>query len=120
MDGGPQLTFIGVVGFNAGDEEEASHVFAHTLGLALTGEEGSLRFFDTGRGVAVAVDVSGAGAGEPPYLVFATTDLTAAAEHFMQRGFNVKELPWATGAGFLARAAEGHTFAVIQDEVGEE
>lgn len=112
----PGLTFIGVIAYNASEPEEASHIFEHTLGLRPSAEEGSLRFFDLGSGNAIAVDVSGASAGEPPYLVFAAADLTAAAEHFMQRGFNVRELPWATGSGFLARSPEGHSFAVIQDE----
>ena len=69
--------------------------------------------------MAVAVDVSGGAAGDPPYLVFGTPDVTAAAEHFLQRSFAVRELPWATGAGFLARSPEGHTFAVIEDAEGD-
>jgi hypothetical protein len=111
-----KLTFVGVIGYSVAEAEEASHVFEHTLGLEPSGEEGSLRFYDLGAGNAVAVDISGASAGEPPYLVFAAKDLTAAAEQFMQRGFNVKELPWASGSGFLARSPEGHSFAVIQEE----
>jgi hypothetical protein len=118
MDG-PKLTFVGVIGYNVAEAEEASHVFEHTLGLEPSGEEGSLRFYELGAGNALAVDVSGAVAGEPPYLVFAAVELTAAAEHFMQRGFQVKELSWASGSGFLARSPEGHSFAVIQEEQGE-
>ena len=119
MDG-PKLTFVGVIGYNAAEAEEASHVFEHTLGLEPSGEEGSLRFYDLGAGNALAVDVSGAAAGDHPYLVFAAVDLTAAAEHFMQRGFNVKELSWASGSGFLARSPEGHSFAVILEEQGDQ
>jgi hypothetical protein len=112
----PRLTFVGVVGYSVAEAEEAAHVFEHTLGLAPSGEEGVLRFYDLGSGNALAVDVSGATGGDPPYLVFESRDLTAAAEHFMQRGFNVKELVWAVGSGFLARSPEGHSFAVIQQE----
>ena len=75
-----------------------------------------MRFFDLGSGNAIAVDVSGASAGEPPYLLFSAADLTAAAEHFLERGCQVRELPWATGSGFLARSPEGHSVRVIQDE----
>jgi len=113
---GPRLTFIGVVAYSVAEPEEAAHVFEHTLGLPVAGEEGVLRFYSLGGGVALAVEVSGATAGDPPYIVFGAADLTAAAEHFMQRGFAVRELPWASGAGFLARSPEGHTFAVIEDE----
>ena len=90
-----------------------------TLGLEPAGTEGGLRFYSLGDGTAVAVDVSGAMAGEPPYLVFSATDLAAAAEHFLQRGCSVRELPWATGSGFLARAPEGHTVCVVQDASDE-
>lgn len=117
MDG-PGLTFIGIIGYAVSDAEEASHVFEHTLGLEVAGEEGSLRFYGLGGGMAVAVDLSGGGGREPPYLVFETADVDAAAEHFMQRGFAVRELGWAAGAGFLARSPEGHTFAVIAGENG--
>ena len=111
----PALRFIGVVAYSVAEDEEATHIFEHTLGLELAAQEGKLRFYGLGGGMAVAADVSG-GAGEPPYLVFETADVQVAAEHFMQRGFAVRELPWATGSGFLARSPEGHTFAVIADE----
>jgi catechol 2,3-dioxygenase-like lactoylglutathione lyase family enzyme len=107
------LTFEGVIGYGAADAEEAEHFFAHILGLPLAGEEGALRFYDLGSGATAAVDVSGAMASERPYLLFSSHDLTAAAEHFLERGCSVRELPWATGAGFLARSPEGHTVCVI-------
>lgn len=110
------LTFEGVVGFGVQDGEEAAHFFEHTLGLEVAGEEGGLRFYGLGAGLAAAVDITGGSAGEPPYLLFSAPDVTAAAEHFLQRGFAVKELPWAAGAGFLARAPEGHTVCVIHSE----
>jgi len=114
------LTFEGVVGYGVREPEEASHFFEHTLGLEVAGEEGGLRFYGLGSGMAVAVDVSGGMAGEPPYLLFSAPDVTAAAEHFLERGCAVKELPWATGAGFLARSPEGHTVCVIQaDEAAD-
>ena len=112
----PKLTFIGVVAYGVADAEEAAHVFEHTLGLEPAAEEGALRFYGLGGGIAVAADTSGGASGEPPYLVFETMDVNAAAEHFMQRGFAVRELPWAAGSGFLARSAEGHTFAVIGEQ----
>jgi hypothetical protein len=112
----PKLTFVGVIGYSVAEAEEAAHIFEHTLGLQLAGEEGTLRFYSLGEGQAVAVDLSGAAAGEAPYLVFSVADIDGAAEHFLQRGFSVRELPWATGAGFLARSSEGHTFAVIREE----
>lgn len=108
------LTFEGIVGYGVREPEEAAHFFEHTLGLELAGEEGGLRFYGLGAGMAVAVDVSGGSAGEPPYLLFSAPDVTAAAEHFLERGCSVKELPWATGAGFLARSPEGHTVCVIR------
>ena len=113
---GPQLRFEGVIAYNAGDLEEAAHFFEHTLGFEPSGEEGPLRFYGLGDGITGAVDLSGAMAGEPPYLVFSAPDLTAAAEHFLQRGCQVRELPWATGSGFIARSAEGHTVCVVQDD----
>jgi hypothetical protein len=42
-----------------------------------------------------------------------------AAEHFLERGCAVAELPWAKGAGFLARSPEGHTVAVVSAEALE-
>jgi catechol 2,3-dioxygenase-like lactoylglutathione lyase family enzyme len=107
------LNFEGVIGYGVAEADEADHFFGHILGLALAGEEGSLRFYALGDGAAVAVDVSGATAGEPPYLLFSADDLTAAAEHFLERGCSVRELPWAAGSGFLARSPEGHTVCVI-------
>ena len=52
-------------------------------------------------------------AGEPPYLLFSAADLTGAAEHFLERGCSVRELPWAAGGGFLARSPEGHTVCIV-------
>ena len=109
---GPDLQFEGVIGYGAADASEAAHVFEHILGLPLSGEEGALRFYDAG-GVSVAVDVSGALAGEPPHMVFSAPDLTVAAEHFLNRGCSVRELPWAPGGGFLARSAEGLVVCVV-------
>ena len=109
---GPDLHFEGVIGYGAADAEEAGHFFEHILGLPLSGEEGVLRFYDAG-GVSIAVDVSGALAGEPPYMVFSFPDLTAAAEHFLDRGCSVRELPWAPGDGFLARSPDGHVVCIV-------
>ncbi len=110
----PVFTFQGVIAYSAGDEEEASHFFEHTLGLELGAQEGGLRFYGLGEGMTLTVDVSGTMVGEPPYLLFSTANVVEAAEHFLQRGCQVRELPWAPGgAGFLARAPEGHTVAVI-------
>ena len=108
------LRFEGVIGYSAGDEEEAAHFFEHTLGLELGAQEGSLRFYALGEGMTLTVDVSGGMAGQPPYLLFSTANVVDGAEHFLQRGCQVRELPWAPdGAGFLARSPEGHTVAVI-------
>jgi catechol 2,3-dioxygenase-like lactoylglutathione lyase family enzyme len=111
----PRLNFEGVVGYGAADAEEAAHFFEHALGLRLDAQEGHLRFYGLSDGLALAVDVSGALAGEAPYLLFSTDDVTAAAEHFLQRGCAVRELPWAPGQGFLARTPEGHGVAVIDE-----
>ena len=108
----PDLQFEGVIGYGAADANEAAHFFEHVLGLSLSGEEGAVRFYDAG-GVSIAVDVSGALAGEPPYMVFSTRDLTAAAEHFLDRGCSMRELPWAPGGGFLARSPDGHVACVV-------
>jgi hypothetical protein len=110
------LTFEGVIGYNASEPEEAVHFFEHTLGLPLAAADGPLRMYQLGEALTIAVDVTGASAGEPPYLLFSTRDLTTAAEHFLERGCHVKELPWATGSGFLARTPEGHTVCVVDDE----
>lgn len=111
----PDLTFEGVIGYSAGEPEEAVHFFEHTLGLPLAAADGPLRMYQLGDALTVAVDVTGSSAGEPPYLLFSTPDLTAAAEHFLERGCHVKELPWATGSGFLARSPEGHTVCVVDE-----
>jgi hypothetical protein len=108
------FTFEGVIGYSAGDDEEASHFFEHTLGLELGAQDGSLRFYALADGVTLTVDVSGGMAGQPPYLLFSAANVVEAAEHFLQRGCQVRELSWAPGgAGFLARSPDGHTVAVI-------
>jgi hypothetical protein len=109
---GVDLTFEGVVAFPGDDAGEATHFFEHTLGLTLTAEDGPLRFYALGEGMAVAVDASGE-SGTEPYLLFSAADLTAAAEHFLQKGCQVRELAWAPGAGFLARSPEGRTVCVV-------
>lgn len=112
---GDLLHFEGVVGYGVSEPEEAAHFFEHTLGLTLGASDGPLQFYALAEGLTLAVDVSGQLAGEQPYLLFSTADVTAAAEHFLQRGCQVRELPWATGAGFLARATEGHTVCVLDE-----
>jgi catechol 2,3-dioxygenase-like lactoylglutathione lyase family enzyme len=107
------FAFEGVIGYAAGDAEEAEHFFGHVLGLPLAAEEGAVRFYALDDAAAVAVDTSGEMAGEPPYLLFSAADLTAAAEHFLERGCSVRELPWAAGSGFLARSPEGHTVCIV-------
>ena len=107
------LNFEGVLGYATADAEEAVHFFEHTLGLPLSAEDGSFRFYTLAGDVTLAVETSGAMAGGPPYLLFSADDLTAAAEHFLQRGCQVGELPWASGAGFLAKTPEGHAVCVI-------
>jgi predicted enzyme related to lactoylglutathione lyase len=108
------FTFQGVIGYSAGDEEEAAHFFEHTLGLEPAAEHGSMRFYALSEGVTLTVDVSGGMAGQPPYLVFSSPRVVEAAEHVLQRGCQVRELPWAPdGAGFFARSPEGHTVAVV-------
>lgn len=109
------LTYEDVIVYAARDEEEADHFFGHLLGLTLAGAEGALRFYALDDRSAVAVDVSGA-IDELPYLLFSSSDLTAAAEHFLERGCSVRELPWASGGGFLARSPEGRTVCVIARE----
>jgi hypothetical protein len=108
------LTFEGVLGYGVTEPEEAVHFFEHTLGLTLAAADGPLRMYELGA-LTLAVDVTGAGAGTPPYLLFSTRDLTAAAEHFLDRGCNVAELSWASGSGFIARSPEGHTVCVVDD-----
>jgi predicted enzyme related to lactoylglutathione lyase len=112
----PALRFEGVIGFATADGEEAAHFFEHTLGLELAGEDGGIRMYQLGEGTTVMVDSSGGSAGDAPYLLFSTDDVTKAAEHFLERGCAVRELPWATGAGFLASTTEGHTVAVVAAE----
>ena len=111
----PALTFEGVIGYGVSEPEEAEHFFEHTLGLTLSAEDGSMRFYVLADGMTLAVEVSGQMAGEPPYMLFSAADLEVAAEHFLQRGCNVRELPWAVGSGFLARAPEGHTVCVVDE-----
>ncbi len=108
------LRFEGVIGYSAGDGEEAAHFFEHTLGLELGAEDGGMRFYALSEGVTLTGDVSGGMAGQPPHLLFSSPRVVEAAEHFLQRGCQVRDLPWApAGAGFLARSPEGHTVAVI-------
>jgi predicted enzyme related to lactoylglutathione lyase len=107
------FTFAGVIGYSAGDDEEAAHFFEHTLGLTLGAEESGLRFYELAGGVTLTVDVSGAMTGQPPYLLFSAENLVDAAEHFLQRGCQVRDLPWTSGGGFLAQSPEGHTIAVV-------
>ncbi len=110
------LRFEGIVGYATNDADEASHFFEHTLGLALAAEDGGLRFYPLSDALTLAVDVTGAGAGDPPYMLFSTTRLVEAGEHFLQRGCQIRELPWApTAAGFIARSPEGHTVCVVDE-----
>src|SRR5207237_8727027 len=100
----PVLTFEGMIGFGAQDAEEAAHFFEHTLGLELAGDEGGLRLYRLSDELAIAVDASGGYMGQPPYLLFSSPDVAAAAEHFVRRGCAGRELPWAAeGAGFMGR-----------------
>jgi predicted enzyme related to lactoylglutathione lyase len=110
-----ELHYEGVLGYGVQEPEEAVHFFEHTLGLTLGADDGALRLYPLAEGLTLAVDVSGQLAGRPPYLMFSTPDVTAAAEHFLQRGCQVRELPWATGAGFLASTPEGHTVCVLDE-----
>ena len=113
MDEQVKLTFEGLVGYSVSEPEEAAHFFEHTLGLQLGAEDGILRFYELAHGMTLAVDTSGGSAGEPPYLLFSAPDVAAAADYFLGRGCQVKELAWAVGAGFIARSPEGHSVAVI-------
>ena len=108
-----RLSFEGVLGYATADAEEAVHFFEHTLGLPLGAEEDGFRFYTLAEGLTLAVETSGRMAGGPPYLLFAADDVTAAAEHFLQRGCQVGELPWASGSGFLAKTPEGHAVCVV-------
>lgn len=116
MGGERLLRFEGIVGYATADAEEAAHFFEHTLGLDLAAEDGGLRFYPVSEGLTIAVDVTGAGGGQPPYMLFSTTRLVEAGEHFLQRGCQIRELPWAPGAaGFMARSPEGHTVCVVDE-----
>jgi predicted enzyme related to lactoylglutathione lyase len=112
----PNLKFEAVIGYATQDAEEAAHFFEHTLGLELGAEDAGMRFYQLGDGTTLTIDVSGRSAGEPPYMLFSATDVVAAAEHFLERGCAVRELPWAQGAGFIAQTPEGHAVAVIASE----
>jgi hypothetical protein len=115
-DEAPPLKFEGIIGYSAGTTEQAAHFFEHTLGLQLSAEEPGMRFYPLSEDLCIAVDVSGRAAGEPPYLLFSTSDLVAAGEHFLQRGCAIRPLSWAPeGAGFLARSPEGHTVCVVDE-----
>ena len=108
------LQFEGIVGYATSDVEEAEHVFEHTLGLTPAGEDEGLRFYPVAEGLTIAVDISGRSAGEAPYMLFSTPRLVEAGELFLERGFQIRDLPWAPGAaGFLARSPEGHTICVV-------
>lgn len=98
------LRFEGVIGYSAGDDEEAAHFFEHTLGLELGAEDGGLRFYALSEGVTLTVDISGGMAGQPPYLLFSSPRVVEAAEHFLQRGCQVRELPWAPSGRASSRA----------------
>ena len=112
----PPLTFEGMIAFPAADPGEAVHFFEHTLGLVPApsdpSQPGPLRFYQLLDGLTLAIDASG-DAGDAPYLLFSTSDLTVAAEHFLQQGCRVRELSWAPGSGFLARSPEGRTVCVV-------
>ena len=110
------LHFEGVIGYATASAGEAEHFFEHTLGLAPALEDGGMRVYPLAEGVSLAVDISGNSAGEPPYMLFSTTRLVEAGEHFLERGCRIRELPWAPGAaGFLARSPEGHTVCVVDE-----
>lgn len=108
------LRFEGIIGYATAGAEEAAHFFEHTLGLDLAAEDGSLRFYRLGETLTLAVDVTGGDA--PPYMLFSTTRLVEAGEHFLQRGCQIRDLPWAPGAaGFMVRSPEGHTVCVVDE-----
>lgn len=112
------LTFEGVIGYAVSEPEEAAHFFEHTLGLQLGAQEGALRFYAVGEGLTLSVDVSGLDTGASPYLLFSTDDVPAAADHFVERGCQVRPLPWAPeGRAFIARAPEGHAVAIIDADL---
>ncbi len=110
------LRFEGVIGYAAADSASATHFFEHTLGLTPAAEEGALRFYPLNEQLSIAVDISGDSDGDPPYMLFSTTRLTEAGEHFLNRGCQIRQLPWAPGAaGFMARSLEGHTVCVVDE-----
>jgi hypothetical protein len=111
----PPLRFEAVIGYATSGGEEAAHFFEHTLGLEMGAEDAGMRFYQLGDGTTLMVDATGRAAGDPPYILFSTPDIVPAAEYFLERGCAVKELPWATGAGFIASTPEGHTVAVIAE-----
>ena len=115
-----ELKFEAIIGYSTNDAEEAAHFFEHTLGLPLGAEDAGVRFYALGDGTTLMVDVTGRAAGTPPYMLFSTENVVAAAEYFLERGAAVRELPWAQGAGFLASTPEGHTVAVIASEALEQ
>ncbi|HYM15049.1 MAG TPA: hypothetical protein VEZ14_05780 [Dehalococcoidia bacterium] len=108
------LRFEGIIGYATASAEEAAHFFEHTLGLELGADDGGLRFYPLAENLTLAVDVTGGDAA--PYLLFSTARLVEAGEHFLERGCQLRELPWAPGgAGFMARAPEGHTVCVVDE-----
>lgn len=113
------LRFESIVAYSTGDGEEAAHFFEHGLGLSLGAEDAGVRFYQLGEGTTLMVDATGREAGAPPYLLFSTDNVVEAAEHLLERGCAVRELPWAPGSGFLASSPEGHTVAVIAAEALE-
>ncbi|MDP9236589.1 MAG: hypothetical protein M3P30_04170 [Chloroflexota bacterium] len=49
-------------------------------------------------------------------MMFSTTNLAAAVEHFLRHGCVIKKLPWAPeAAGFIARSPEGHAVCVVDE-----
>ena len=110
------MHFEGVIGYAAADGEAAAHFFEHTLGLVPAAEDGALRFYPLAEGLTVAVDISGDGEGDPPYMMFSTPRLVEAGEHFLQRGCQLRQLPWAPGAaGFIARSPDGYAVCVVDE-----
>lgn len=113
------LRFESIIAYSTGGAEEAAHFFEHALGLSLGAEDDGVRFYQLGEGTTLMVDATGGESGAPPYLLFSTDNVVEAAEHFLERGCAVRQLPWAQGAGFLASTPEGHTVAVIAAEALE-
>ncbi|TAK60485.1 MAG: hypothetical protein EPO22_09230 [Dehalococcoidia bacterium] len=110
------LRFEGVIGYAASDRESAAHFFEHTLGLTAAAEEGPLRFYPLNERLSIAVDISGDADGDPPYMLFSTTRLTEAGEHFLSRGCEIRRVPWAPGAdAFIARSPDGYAVCVVDE-----